>query len=398
MCHHLWRYDKFNCLKWNSGRKPGAFKRIMTYTYLITVPLLVIFSVIMTLIKFKEGWIVLPDGSLFPKPVTLYSVTYKEWVLPLYFVLSTAWAFELVSHLEELMFWLFILHQAPGKDNWFSSWEFVIWCFGSIAAVIMLPMTAFLTREKLLTCDAWVILAGSLGSTVTTIAFLYVLWKFPAFLRNVIGEGIGPSVIVRLVTFYRLNLARVAFRLLFSLPFVIVSIDALKKGGHPVNEHLFWDDFLFMVGATGCFFSSGLTLFIFFPISSTNYVGFEATAAPTNVTHHNTGFKGSSIDISTFYQPPQPGEAAPDDSVLHRTRRARSLDLEADRQPMLETGPSHHFYVEKHPHKTLFAKGYPKFSHSVSAFPQYRPTSVHPYVTTFTSPIDLADVSAMYPA
>jgi hypothetical protein len=27
---HLWNFDKFKCLNWNSGRQPGAFKRIMT--------------------------------------------------------------------------------------------------------------------------------------------------------------------------------------------------------------------------------------------------------------------------------------------------------------------------------------------------------------------------------
>jgi hypothetical protein len=28
---HLWGYDRFQCLKWDSGRQPGAFKRVMTY-------------------------------------------------------------------------------------------------------------------------------------------------------------------------------------------------------------------------------------------------------------------------------------------------------------------------------------------------------------------------------
>ncbi len=28
---HLWLYDRFNCVKWDSGRQPGAFRRVMTY-------------------------------------------------------------------------------------------------------------------------------------------------------------------------------------------------------------------------------------------------------------------------------------------------------------------------------------------------------------------------------
>lgn len=30
MTLHLWSYDRFQCLKWSSGRQPGAFKRVMT--------------------------------------------------------------------------------------------------------------------------------------------------------------------------------------------------------------------------------------------------------------------------------------------------------------------------------------------------------------------------------
>jgi hypothetical protein len=53
---HLWRYDRLQvshapvsqirhgrsspvqCLRWNSGRNPGAFKRVMTYGYLMAIP------------------------------------------------------------------------------------------------------------------------------------------------------------------------------------------------------------------------------------------------------------------------------------------------------------------------------------------------------------------------
>lgn len=34
LTQHLWNYDRFNCLRWNSGRQPGAFKRVMTVSSL----------------------------------------------------------------------------------------------------------------------------------------------------------------------------------------------------------------------------------------------------------------------------------------------------------------------------------------------------------------------------
>lgn len=27
---HLWGYDRLQCLRWNAGRQPGAFRRFMT--------------------------------------------------------------------------------------------------------------------------------------------------------------------------------------------------------------------------------------------------------------------------------------------------------------------------------------------------------------------------------
>jgi hypothetical protein len=74
---HLWCYDKFNCVRWDSGRQPGAFKRVMTvreapaswhpvsrcvqYSYLTTLPLLVCFSVAITVLKFREGMYCTPS-------------------------------------------------------------------------------------------------------------------------------------------------------------------------------------------------------------------------------------------------------------------------------------------------------------------------------------------------
>lgn len=86
-----------------------------------------------------------------------------------------------------------------------------------------MPMTALITRRNLQTvctrlswirgflifypiqCDAYIILVGASGSTLTTLAFLYVLWRFPKFIKHVKAEGADPTVVVRLATFYQLN-------------------------------------------------------------------------------------------------------------------------------------------------------------------------------------------------
>ncbi|KAJ3539814.1 hypothetical protein NM688_g6314 [Phlebia brevispora] len=239
---HSWMMSRltFKCLHWSSGRQPGAFKRIMTYSYLGSVPLFTVYSVALTVIKFKEGFIMTPDMQIIPKPLDLYSPPNRHWIIPLDFVFSFAWALELVTHLEELAFWLYLLHQNPQKEDWFHSWEYRLWYLGSMFAILGMPLTALVARKNVDTCDAWIFLVGSSGSTSTTLCFLYVLWRFPRFIRHVKAEGADPSVVVRLATFYQLNLVRVVFRFLFTLPLFILAIDGIAGRTHPINHNLFW--------------------------------------------------------------------------------------------------------------------------------------------------------------
>ena len=44
-----------------------------------------------------------------------------------------------------------------------------------------------------------------MASTVTNVLFVSVLVRFPVFLRHVKAEGADPVVVVRLATFYELN-------------------------------------------------------------------------------------------------------------------------------------------------------------------------------------------------
>ena len=87
--------------------------------------------------------------------------------------------------------------------------------------------------------------------------FLYVLWKFPKFLKHVKAEGADPTVVVRLTTFYQLNvcfilkytsigwtnrhkqLARVVFRFLFTVPLLIVAVDGLVGTKHRINRSVY---------------------------------------------------------------------------------------------------------------------------------------------------------------
>lgn len=55
--------------------------------------------------------------------------------------------------------------------------------------------------------QAWIFLVGSSAGTSTTVAFLYILFRFPGFIHYVKEGGAEPDVVVRLATFYHLNVS-----------------------------------------------------------------------------------------------------------------------------------------------------------------------------------------------
>ncbi|KAG8708342.1 hypothetical protein FRC09_001306, partial [Ceratobasidium sp. 395] len=221
---HLWKFDRFACVKWNRGNS-GAFKRVMT-----------------TVIKYDEGYISIPTVGIVPKPYQLWTHPQRTWLTAIYIMFSMAWALEIVSHLEELCFWLFLINVGAAQTSWFRSVHFKSWVAGSLAAVVGLPLLAVFMRDDPLKCEAWTIFAGSIGSLIVTLWFLRVLWLFPAFLRRVKNEGAEPEVVVRLSTFHELNIIRIVFRFMFVLPLMTLAADGIKPDHNHVNESPFWTD------------------------------------------------------------------------------------------------------------------------------------------------------------
>jgi len=186
---------------------------------------------------------------------------------------------ELVTHLEELTFWLFLLHQGPTKREWFSSFEFKAWAVSSLVALVGMPLVAIFTRSDPLKAEAYLFLAGGAASTIVTTIFFIVLFKFPAFLRRVKKEGAAGPVVLRLVKFHELNILRVIFRLLFTVPLLVLGIDGVLDH-HTLNESAMWSDLFAFIAAVGTVVSSTLTLLIFFP---------RSLAEDSNWRPHSTG-------------------------------------------------------------------------------------------------------------
>jgi len=71
----------------------------------------------------------------------------------------------------------------------------------------------------------------------------------------------------------------VVFRFIYTIPFLIVAADGIEAP-YPIVGNLFALDLLLMVGAIGCFVSSAITLFVFFPRSIAQESGYRVQEKP----------------------------------------------------------------------------------------------------------------------
>ncbi|KAK0206521.1 hypothetical protein DFS33DRAFT_1315178 [Desarmillaria ectypa] len=294
LLYHLWSFDRFKCLKWNSGPYSGAFKRVMTYTYLMSVPLILIFATGFTIIKYQEGYILHPTHGVIPKPFQLWSEQARNSIFPLMLMFSIGWSLEMVTHLEELCFWLFLLNARSGQQDWFRSLYFKTWAIGSVTAVTYMPLVTILTRNDGLRSESYTFLSGGIGSLSLTIWFSPILWSFKSFLSTLKQEGVDNSTVLRLTKFHELNMIRVLFRYMFTVPLVILGADGLTPHTE-INENAFATDLLALLSAFGCIVSSGLTLVIFFPRS---IEGEIATREAAKEIKHQQGDSNENIHQS----------------------------------------------------------------------------------------------------
>ncbi|KAJ3970856.1 hypothetical protein EV361DRAFT_257041 [Lentinula raphanica] len=274
LLYHLYSFDRFRCLRWNDGPYSGAFKRVMTYSYFFTIPLFMIYAVGFAVIKYREGYVKLPIVGIVPTPYEMWSSNAKALNFPLMLCFSIAWSLEMVTHLQELCFWLFLINAQADQTDWFKSHYFKVWVAGSVTAVLYMPIIAICTRENPLRSEAVIFLAGSLGSLIPTILFMPILWKLPKLMDNLRAEGADDGTIIKLTKFHELNIIRVFFRYLFTVPLLILGIDGLCPSPR-ITGSAFWTDMFAFIAAIGCTASSGITLLIFFPRSIENEISMQ---------------------------------------------------------------------------------------------------------------------------
>ncbi|KAF8591073.1 hypothetical protein K439DRAFT_1644356 [Ramaria rubella] len=404
--YHLWKYDRFKCLNLTRGDN-GAFKRVMTYSYLIGVPVFLVYTMGFAIIKYDEGYIALPTTGVIVKPYQLWTPQHQVAIFPLTIFCALSWLAEAcefakvvkLQDFTELCFWLFLTNADDGSTSWFKSIYYKIWIGGTACSAVLLIAVTVSTKADPLKNEAWVQFMGSAIALLITLGFVPILWGFPNFILNVKEDGGDFPALVRLAKFHDLNILRTIFRFVFVIPVFILAVDGLQPHTHELNESMIWTDFFIMTAGFGFVVQSALTLMIFFPRNVEHETRRWLGEAPSN--------SWSVKFLKALKQSPQ--RPSGDEGIRLQTGRtylltdspvASKIDLPpiSERVSFYQPQPSHTLNL---PEELLHKQSRPPDD-------AYRPggtsilteanlqlhtrlaPQVHPMVLNFTSPIDLS--------
>ncbi|EPT00440.1 hypothetical protein FOMPIDRAFT_1023814 [Fomitopsis schrenkii] len=390
---HLWKFDRFKCLRWANGPYSGAFKRIMTYTYLVTIPLIIIYSVGMTVISYKMGYVDMPGYGFMPLPVVSWEEPYRGMYFPFTLIFSIAWGFEIVTHLEELCFWMFLVNAGSVQQDWFRSLYFKVWAVGSIMAIAYMPVLTIVTRSDPIKNIAVTFLAGSISDLILNLNFLSVLFKFPRFLRDLKSEGVDMGTIVRLTAFHELNYIRILFRFLFAVPLLILGADGITTT-LTVNMNMFASEFLAFLGGIGCMVSTALTLVVFFPRSVTTEIKAKEASREKSLRRMSYRTSVRSDNDSCFSPTMPPVAVKSTGGALDLAREPSFIKAStlADPEAQLKPVSFQAFAPNRRLDSGHTVEGGVRvvgLTEGNLARHNFQSRNVHPFVHNFTSPIDL---------
>ncbi|KAA1063697.1 hypothetical protein PGTUg99_001217 [Puccinia graminis f. sp. tritici] len=295
---HSWHYDRFQPMVRRKNKKTlhsdpeprNSFHLIMRFIYLLGLPVYAIQGITVAYIKYQVGFLPVEMGG-YPVPYTSWSPSHVRLITIIYYLKALGWSGEGIVHLEELAFWVFLIHLKENSPPWFKSTFFQAFILLSLASTgTMVSIVSAFKQDVMLAEGILMTFATGFNLSVTC-AFFWVFSKFPAWLRDLKKRGAPAELLIRLHGFGTLNEIRMIFRLIFTAPLLALSADGLMPQPF-LNKRVWVVDLIAMTSVVAFAAQGVITLLIFLPRNLSKECGFNMedskrqTKAPSNLGHN----------------------------------------------------------------------------------------------------------------
>ncbi|WWD18707.1 hypothetical protein CI109_103161 [Kwoniella shandongensis] len=264
--HHTYRYDKWRCLL---PAKKDWFRVCLTWMLLGSTIGLFIWAAGWCYVKYTLGWTYIPGIGPMPVPPQMFEQKYRDLNTPLTIVFSLAVSLQSSLNAEEGLYWYSLMRavrQPRSTQSWLKSYFFYAWIIISILCTALQCSLSWIHTGEvdlahqlavILTVDGAVEMVVMLSSSI-------VIWKFPAFLKDVKASGAGPEVRSRLHFYHEANKVRTFFRFMFAASMMILGIDALTTA-EKINNTPLANDILSQIAFCSFFFVLIISNFLYLP-------------------------------------------------------------------------------------------------------------------------------------
>ncbi|WWD19005.1 hypothetical protein CI109_103462 [Kwoniella shandongensis] len=266
MIWHIWHFDRFRCMLYS---RDDWFRAVMCHILFWSVICFLVYTWINVHVIYSEYWVFIPQiNKTIVSPWQLWSEGHQRlWRIGLY-VMSAGWGFLQGVHLEEFLYWGYLIKsiRTPGgpKTSWIGSGFFKIWVALFVSAFALLLGSVHIETHNLDIMRCYLFLIGSCMSILLAVASVVLCVIFPSFLRTVKRQGATFEVLERLYFFAEINQIRTVCRIVYSICFIILSADGFTKE-KKINSTAFWPDVLFLCGQFGLFSATVLSVVVLLP-------------------------------------------------------------------------------------------------------------------------------------
>jgi len=260
MLHRVWEIDGFHVFRLQNFKK-FRLKTVATGLLLLSISLFIIYDIVATTIKYREGFYVSADHGIIQKPSEYFTTEDKNLLYFTDVLLNLILTFKSSAEFLIIALWNF-LSRALTNKSFMSSWEFKSYAAYSIMSLIAYPTVQFSivnvsTLYSLITPQIMYNFENLIIITLLQLAN-WRLWKTVKNLPTT-----SPSL-VRIRYYIRMNhlMSFTIFCEFFGLS--IINFDILNHERF-IYYNKFWTDFLTKIFTFGFTFTYAIAFLILYP-------------------------------------------------------------------------------------------------------------------------------------
>ncbi|WVF68856.1 hypothetical protein IAT40_003629 [Kwoniella sp. CBS 6097] len=254
--HHTYKFDRWQCLL---PKKKEWFRVLLTWMLILSTMCIFVWAV---------GW-----AGAIPYPSEMFEQKYINLNMPLMIIFNIAFSIQASLNAEEGLYWYHLMRavrQPKTARAWQRSSFFYAWIIISVVCTALQSGIGWIFKRKLNLNEQMsktMTVHGCIEFAVMFAASI-VIWKFPAFLRDVKASGAGPDVRSRLHFYHEANKIRTFFRAVFSICMIILGVDGMTEAKR-VNLNHIANDLLTQMVLGSFFFVLIISFVLYLPRSWT---------------------------------------------------------------------------------------------------------------------------------